>query len=131
MNNIREQIKDKKRIVVKIGSSSLQHAETGDLDYIRLEKLVRELCDISNQGKEVVLVTSGAIAAGKQGSAFKDYGGADSGRIHGDQAGLFRHRPGKTDDDLPEAFCGVQSGGSTDPDDEKYHRGQSEPLQCP
>ena len=66
MNNIRKQIKDKKRIVVKIGSSSLQHAETGDLDYIRLEKLVRELCDISNQGKEVVLVTSGAIAAGKQ-----------------------------------------------------------------
>lgn len=41
MNNIREQIKDKKKIVVKIGSSSLQHSETGDLDYIRLEKLVR------------------------------------------------------------------------------------------
>ena len=66
MNNIREQIKDKKKIVVKIGSSSLQHSETGDLDYIRLEKLVRELCDISNQGKEVVLVTSGAIAVGKK-----------------------------------------------------------------
>ena len=66
MNNIREQIKNKKRIVIKIGSSSLQHAETGDLDYIRLEKLVRELCDISNQGKEVVLVTSGAIAVGKK-----------------------------------------------------------------
>ena len=66
MNNIREQIKDKKKIVVKIGSSSLQHTETGDLDYIRLEKLVRELCDISNQGKEVVLVTSGAIAVGKK-----------------------------------------------------------------
>lgn len=66
VNNIREQIKDKKKIVVKIGSSSLQHSETGDLDYIRLEKLVRELCDISNQGKEVVLVTSGAIAVGKK-----------------------------------------------------------------
>ena len=66
MNNIREQIKNKKKIVVKIGSSSLQHSETGDLDYIRLEKLVRELCDISNQGKEVVLVTSGAIAVGKK-----------------------------------------------------------------
>lgn len=66
VNNIREQIKNKKRIVIKIGSSSLQHAETGDLDYIRLEKLVRELCDISNQGKEVVLVTSGAIAVGKK-----------------------------------------------------------------
>ena len=71
MNNIREQIKDKKRIVVKIGSSSLQHSETGDLDYIRLEKLVRELCDISNQGKEVVLVTSGAIAVGKKAVKLK------------------------------------------------------------
>lgn len=64
--NLREYIKDKKRIVIKIGSSSLQHAETGDLDYVKLEKLVRALCDISNQGKEVVLVSSGAIAAGKQ-----------------------------------------------------------------
>ena len=62
---LRELIKDKKRIVIKIGSSSLQHAETGDLDYIRLEKLVRELCDIRNQGKEVVLVSSGAVAAGR------------------------------------------------------------------
>lgn len=66
VKSLRKQIKDKKRIVVKIGSSSLQHAETGDLDYIRLEKLVRELCDIRNQGKEVILVTSGAIAAGKK-----------------------------------------------------------------
>lgn len=66
MSQFREAIKDKKRIVVKIGSSSLQHKETGDMDYIRLEKLVRELCDIRNQGKEVVLVTSGAIAAGKK-----------------------------------------------------------------
>lgn len=63
---LRERIKDKKRIVVKIGSSSLQHAETGDFDYIRIEKLIRELCDIRNQGKEVVLVTSGAVAAGKK-----------------------------------------------------------------
>jgi len=64
--NAREYIKDKKRIVIKIGSSSLQHKETGDLDYVKLEKLVRYLCDIRNQGKEVVLVSSGAIAAGKQ-----------------------------------------------------------------
>ncbi len=63
--NIREYIKDKKRIVIKIGSSSLQHAQTGDLDYVKLEKLVRALCDICNQGKEVVLVSSGAIAAGR------------------------------------------------------------------
>lgn len=63
--NTRAYIKDKKRIVIKIGSSSLQHAETGDLDYVKLEKLVRFLCDIRNQGKEVVLVSSGAIAAGR------------------------------------------------------------------
>ena len=65
MNEMRELLKDKKRIVVKIGSSSLTHQETGDMDYIRMEKLVRELSDIRNQGKEVVPVSSGAIAAGK------------------------------------------------------------------
>lgn len=72
MSGIRETLKDKKRIVVKIGSSSLQHAETGDIDYIRLEKLVRELCDIRNQGKEVILVTSGAIAAGRKAIQLKN-----------------------------------------------------------
>lgn len=72
MNNLREAMKDKKRIVVKIGSSSLTHKETGDMDYIRMEKLVRELCDIRNQGKDVILVTSGAIAAGKKAVNFKD-----------------------------------------------------------
>ncbi len=62
----REAIKDKKRIVIKIGSSSLQHPETGDLDYTKLDVLVRELCDLRNQGKDVVLVSSGAIAVGKK-----------------------------------------------------------------
>lgn len=64
--NYREKLKDKKRIVVKIGSSSLQHPQTGELDYIKLEVLVRELCNLRNQGKDVVLVTSGAIAQGKK-----------------------------------------------------------------
>lgn len=71
MSDYRELLKDKKRIVVKIGSSSLQHPETGDLDYTKLEKLVRELCDLRNRGKDVVLVTSGAIAVGKK--AVKPY----------------------------------------------------------
>ncbi len=64
--NLRDCIKDKKRIVIKVGSSSLQHKETGGLDYIKLEVLVRELCDIRNQGKDVILVSSGAIAVGKR-----------------------------------------------------------------
>lgn len=57
---------NKQRIVIKIGSSSLQHPETGDLDYTKLDVLVRELCDLRNQGKDVVLVTSGAIAVGEK-----------------------------------------------------------------
>ena len=71
-NYLRERIKDKKRIVVKIGSSSLQHPETGDLDYTKLDVLVRELCDMRNRGKDVVLVTSGAIAVGKKAVHIKD-----------------------------------------------------------
>ena len=68
----REALRDKRRIVVKIGSSSLQHASTGDLDYIRLEKLVRELCDIRTQGKDVILVTSGAIAVGRKAVGLRE-----------------------------------------------------------
>ncbi len=68
----REAIKDKKRVVVKIGSSSLQHRETGDLDYIKMEVLVRELCNLRNQGKDVILVTSGAIACGKKAVQIKE-----------------------------------------------------------
>ena len=62
--NYRERLKDKKRIVIKIGSSSLIHAETGRLDFHKLEILARELSDLHNQGKDVVLVSSGAIAVG-------------------------------------------------------------------
>lgn len=64
--NIRDCVKDKKRIVIKVGSSSLQHKETGGLDYIKLEVLVREICNLRNMGKEVVLVSSGAISVGKR-----------------------------------------------------------------
>ncbi len=72
MSAIREILKDKQRIVIKIGSSSLQHAETGDLDYTKLDVLVRELCDLRNRGKDVVLVTSGAIAVGKKAIMMED-----------------------------------------------------------
>ena len=61
----RKDLSDKKRIVVKIGSSSLLHEETGRIDLMRLEKLVRVLVDIKNEGRDVCLVSSGAIAVGK------------------------------------------------------------------
>ncbi|MCR1918666.1 glutamate 5-kinase [Frisingicoccus caecimuris] len=62
----RASLKQKKRIVVKVGSSSLVHEETGLTDLFKLEQLVRILCDLRNQGKEVVLVSSGAIGAGRK-----------------------------------------------------------------
>ena len=62
----RNKIKEKKRIVVKVGTSSLIHKETGALDLIKVERLVRELTDLHNQGKDVILVTSGAIGVGRQ-----------------------------------------------------------------
>ncbi|MBQ9871233.1 MAG: glutamate 5-kinase [Eubacterium sp.] len=62
--NPRELLKDKKRIVIKIGSSSLVHPETGEVDFMRIEKLIRILSDLKNQGKDVVLVSSGAIVVG-------------------------------------------------------------------
>ena len=67
--NYRELLKDKKRVVIKVGSSSLIHKETNKLDLRKLEVLVRELSDLHNQGKDVVLVTSGAVAVGA--SAFR------------------------------------------------------------
>ncbi len=63
--NYREKLKESKRIVIKIGSSSLTHAETGRINLAKLEKLVRIISDLHNQGKEVVLVSSGAIAVGR------------------------------------------------------------------
>ncbi len=62
---VRQGLADKSRIVIKIGTSSITHAETGDLDLIKLEILVRELCDLKNRGKDVILVSSGAIAVGR------------------------------------------------------------------
>ena len=62
----RNSLKDKKRIVIKIGSSSLTHPETGELNLTKIEKLIRVLSDLRGEGKEVVLVSSGAIAAGRQ-----------------------------------------------------------------
>lgn len=66
MTEERKKLKEKKRIVIKIGSSSLTHKETGELNLLKIEKLVRVICDLKGQGKEVVLVSSGAIAAGRQ-----------------------------------------------------------------
>ena len=68
----RAELKDKKRIVVKVGTSSLIHVETGELDLIKVEHLVRELTDLRSKGKDVILVTSGAIGVGSKAAGFKE-----------------------------------------------------------
>lgn len=52
-----------RRIVVKVGSSTLTH-ESGLLNLRRVERLVTVLSDIKNSGKQIILVSSGAMAVG-------------------------------------------------------------------
>lgn len=60
----RAKLRDAKRIVVKVGTSTITYP-TGKMNLSRLESLVRELADLANQGREIVLVSSGAIAVGR------------------------------------------------------------------
>ncbi|MCH4178673.1 MAG: glutamate 5-kinase [Megasphaera sp.] len=63
MTDFRKSLRDKKRIIVKVGSSNLTH-ETGKLNYHRIDRLVRDIADLANQGKQMILVSSGAVSAG-------------------------------------------------------------------
>lgn len=54
---------DAKRVVMKIGTSTLTY-ETGRINIRRFEKLCKTLSDIKNSGREIVLVSSGAVAVG-------------------------------------------------------------------
>jgi glutamate 5-kinase len=58
-------------IVVKLGTSTLT-AGTSALSPARMVELVRQMADLHNQGRKVVLVSSGAIAAGRERLAFPD-----------------------------------------------------------
>ncbi len=63
MSNVREELRNAKRIVVKVGTSTLTY-DSGKLNFSRIDKLARVLSDLVNQDREVVLVTSGAIGVG-------------------------------------------------------------------
>ena len=56
-------ISNKKRIVIKLGTSTLAH-KTGKLNIRRMNNLVRVLADLQNSGKELIIVSSGAIGLG-------------------------------------------------------------------
>ena len=59
-------MKKVKRVVIKVGSSTLTYPN-GLLNFERIEGLSRQIADIHNRGMEVILVSSGAIAAGMGG----------------------------------------------------------------
>lgn len=58
-----KKISERKRIVVKVGTSTLTH-KTGRLNIRRVEQLVKTLADLYNAGHEVILVSSGVIGLG-------------------------------------------------------------------
>jgi len=68
----RKSLKNCRRLVIKVGSSTITHA-SGQINISRLEKLARELADLHNEGREVLLVTSGAVAAGVGRLGHRDY----------------------------------------------------------
>lgn len=68
---LRQRIKEAKRIVVKVGTSTLTY-ENGRLNLNRIELLVKQIADLMNQGKEMIFVSSGATAAGLVPLGFKE-----------------------------------------------------------
>lgn len=59
----REALKKAKRIVIKVGTSTITYAN-GKHNFSQIDRLAREISDLQNQGKEMILVTSGAVAVG-------------------------------------------------------------------
>ncbi|HBN11588.1 MAG TPA: glutamate 5-kinase [Ruminococcus sp.] len=56
-------ISEKKRIVIKLGTSTLAHS-TGKLNLRRVNNLVRVIADLQNSGREIIMVSSGAMGLG-------------------------------------------------------------------
>ncbi|MCD8089792.1 MAG: glutamate 5-kinase, partial [Clostridiales bacterium] len=59
----REDLKNRKRIIVKIGTTSLTYPN-GNINFRRFDRLAAVLTDIQNSGRDIILVSSGAIAVG-------------------------------------------------------------------
>ena len=55
--------REKHRIVVKVGTSTLTRGQSG-INFRALDRLTRVLADLKNSGHEIILVSSGAIGAG-------------------------------------------------------------------
>ena len=61
----RQELKDKKKIVIKIGTSTITYPETGNINLDKLEKFVRILINLRNKGKEFIAVPSAPLGIGR------------------------------------------------------------------
>ena len=61
----RQKLTEKQKIVIKIGTSTITYPESGEINIGKLEKFVRILINLRNEGKEVIVVSSGAVGIGR------------------------------------------------------------------
>ena len=59
-------LNEKNRIVIKVGTTTITYEETGNINLDKLEKFVRVLINLRNKGKEVIVVSSGAVGVGRK-----------------------------------------------------------------
>lgn len=62
---LRADLEDFNLIIIKVGSNVITD-ESSDLDHTKIEQLVHDIATLKKEGKQVVLISSGAISAGKK-----------------------------------------------------------------
>lgn len=72
LHNAQKTLNQSKRITIKIGSSLLVDSATEQLNQTWLNELALDITDLHKQGKQIVIVSSGAIALGRRALGLHD-----------------------------------------------------------